>query len=289
MKDLDELIADARQIIAQPVESGSNFTDPQITIWLNDAYRLIALGLEIFPAEEAVYTTATELTLDDRTINANNIRFRVQPENEFREMRLITYDELVDLNPDFENEDVGQPTFVIRVSTRKLRFHPPLDAANDGKAGGVKIYELRMPVDLVAGVDVPDVPSAMHQLMPSYAAHKCFEFLERQDDSITQLTLFRSGLKAMKGVNRRTSRNAKRWRPGEHAGKDAPAPACERFAVAGVVVAVFAALVLVGVEGGVEGSDFFGGEEVGDLEKALEVEEEFFGVVHRRDLLGFGR
>ena len=54
--------------------------------------------------------------------------------------------------------------------------------------------------------------------------------------------------------------------PFEHAVEDAAAMlGLEGLAVAGVVVAVFAALVFVGVEGVVEGFDFCWGEEVGDF------------------------
>ena len=57
--------------------------------------------------------------------------------------------------------------------------------------------------------------------------------------------------------------------PFEHPREHAAPPACERVAAAGIVIAVFAALVLIGVKGRVERIDFGRGEEVGDLQEAL--------------------
>ena len=68
--------------------------------------------------------------------------------------------------------------------------------------------------------------------------------------------------------------------PFEHPREHAAPPALERVAAAGIVIAVFAALVFIGVKGLVERIDFGRGEEVGDLQEALEVEEEFLRVIH---------
>ena len=67
--------------------------------------------------------------------------------------------------------------------------------------------------------------------------------------------------------------------PGKHAGEKATLVRPSHVA-AGVADWVFATLVPVGVESVVERFDFALREELADDDEALQVEEEFFGVVH---------
>ena len=62
---------------------------------------------------------------------------------------------------------------------------------------------------------------------------------------------------------------AVRFFPFEHPREDAAPPALERGAAAGIVIAVFTALVLIGIKGRVERIDLSRGEEIGDLQEAL--------------------
>lgn len=211
-KDLAALLVDTRQIIGQTSTSNTDLSDGQLTIWLNDAYRKVAMKLRDLPITKKDYTPATEdVTLDNDVVTIDLVKFNVQPENEFIELEIITLDELIKKDANWENAQADKPSFFIRNGTLTALLHPPLNTAN--KSQTLRTWGMFLPTNLSLTTDKPvGLPGNLHDILPNWAAHRALQILRRREDSVTQLILFNSGLKDQLNLSRETSRHEKRWR-----------------------------------------------------------------------------
>lgn len=210
-KTLQNLLDDTRQIIGQPDAANSNFTDAQITKWLNDAYRRIVMSLDLWPMKERDYTVASQaVTLNSLIERVKYAKFKVQPENKFRELEIIRLDELMRLDPDWENATSGIPRYFCRTGTAAGVVYPPLNTANQNQT--LRLYAMEMPTELAATTDTPDIPPSTHDFLPHWAAFRCFQFLDRTDEATVQVTIFRGGVKDEKSAALGASTAERQWK-----------------------------------------------------------------------------
>lgn len=203
--DLQTMISECRQIIGQIDSSNSNFTDAQMTIWANEFYRLACVKLESLPITERsydspAYQATPSITLNSGTVTINLVKFKDQTSSQWRPLKVIDLDELMTLDPNYENAAANIPTHLVKTGTFTARLYPPPNSANSGITAIMKTYGLEMPTDLSANTDTPDLPKNIHDLFPHYMAYKCFERLGDTQRSANELILSREGLKDMKNV-----------------------------------------------------------------------------------------
>lgn len=214
-KSLAQIIADARQIIAEPEFDNSHFTDAQLTIWANDAYRdiwrAISSGSRGGVVTKQDYTVSAQtVSLETTLMRLDSCRFKKQPQDEFSEIEILTPEEMNELYPDWENDDTGIPERAVRTGTFTLMLHPSPNAAN--LAQTMRTYGIYLPTALSANTDTPDLPEPCHDLIPHWIAYRCFAFLEQSERMVAELTLYRGSLRDLKGMATNFTTKAKRWR-----------------------------------------------------------------------------
>lgn len=216
-KTLTQLLADTRQLINQPDSSNSQFTDAQLTIWLNDAYRQIVIALEVLPQTPNEYAvTGAEVTVDTPTMTINQAKLKnPDASGKYSLLRIINLDWLNETNPDYENKATGMPTHLVRVGRNTVRLYPPPKTSVTAQTTPLKTYGLELPTEISAAGDTPDLlPENLHQILPHWPAYRCFLTLGDTASATQQLTLFRGQLKDNKSISTKFSRQLTKWRWG---------------------------------------------------------------------------
>ena len=211
-KDLSQLLTEVRSIIGQTDAASSSISDATLTAWLNDGYRKAVIELRALPITTKDYTPTTGTVTLASTVQTIDIaRFNKQPLNEFREMEIMTMEDFIRRFPDYENDDTGIPERIVRKDITTLIVLPAPNSANSGKT--LRLFSLVMPTALSASTDLPSALfEPVHDILPHWAAHRAFLFLERADASTQQLILFNQGLKSQRNINQGASRKKGHWR-----------------------------------------------------------------------------
>lgn len=211
-RTLSEIRGEARLMIGQIESDNSNFTNAQLNAWVNEAYRLTCVDLGVVPISESTYTLQTSITLDTDTISVDIAKILIQPQGDWRELEIIGLDDLLRMDPDWENADTGEPKYLVRTNAGAARLYPPPNAANDGQAASVKTYGLELPTNLSADSDVTALPHNLDDILAHYVAYRCFQRLNDMDRAVSELTLFRGQLKSHRQMATQFSRKRRKWR-----------------------------------------------------------------------------
>lgn len=211
-KTLEQIIADARQIIAQPDSSNSAFSDSQLTRWANDAYRRVCISLRNLPVKERDYTVSAggAITLNSATVTIDTAKIQVNSGARWKQLVIWKLDDLFRHDPDWENADAGEPVALVRKDTTSAILWPPPNAASQG-AAYLTTYGMEMPTELSASSDTPNLPENLHDIFCHWVAHRCFQYLNEEQRSTQQLVIFNGMLKDQKGISAELSRHKKRW------------------------------------------------------------------------------
>lgn len=219
-KTLAQLVADARQLINQPESTNSQFTDAQITTWLNDAYEQLVVALEVLPQTPNEYAvTGAEVTLDTPTILVNIAKLKnPDASSQYSVLKVINLDQLNEIDPDYENADTGMPTHMVRVGRNTVRLYPPPKTSVTAQTTPLKTYGLELPTAMSADGDTPSLlPENLHRILAHWPAYRCFLTLGDTASATQQLTLFRGQVKDNKGISTKFSRQLTKWKWGVRA------------------------------------------------------------------------
>ncbi len=214
-RNLGELITDVRQTIGQTDESNSNFTDAQLTTWINDGYIELVRRLQHLPLRSRDYTeSGGTVTLNSNIMEVKIARFLKQPESEYYELEVISFPELIQVDPDYENATTGQPRYLVRTAGKEdCILYPAPDSDNSGST--VRVMALEAPSEMSGDSDTPDLPPETHRLLANFAAFRALQFLQRSQDAANELTLFRAGVRDMRNMASRVSQKQSRWTWGD--------------------------------------------------------------------------
>lgn len=211
-RTLSEIRGEARLMIGQPDSDNSQFTNTQLNAWVNEAYRLTVVDLGVVPISESSYTLQTTITLDTDTISVDIAKIYIRPTNEWRELEIIALDDLLRLDPDWENAETGEPRYFVRMNQGTARLYPPPNAANASQASSIKTYGLELPTALSSDSDTTATPHNLDDILAHYVAYRCFQRLGDMDRAVSELTLFRGQLKAYRNISTQFSRKRRKWR-----------------------------------------------------------------------------
>lgn len=204
--DLDAMLAEWRQLIGQPDSSDSHFTNAQGILWANEFYRYACSRLRSVPITERSYTLAQTITLNAAVLAVDLVKFSNQATGKWEELEVIDLDDLMRLDPDWENSAAGVPTHLVRVGSFSARIYPTLNAAHLSLASGLKTFALENPTALSAGSDVPDLQQNIQDLFPHWMAYKAFRRLGESERATEELVMARAGVKEQAALVRQFSR-----------------------------------------------------------------------------------
>jgi len=213
-KTLSQLLTDTRQIIGQTEEGNSQFSNAQLTIWLNDGYRRVVAAFRTHPITTRDYSVASaSITLNGEIATADFVRLK-NPDNSnrYEQLKVINLPELVQMDPDYENADDGIPEYFVRTGAFTGTLYPPPKASVIALTTPLRVQGVEMPTELSSSSDTPQIPSNAHDLLPNYAAFRCYMFLKEDARATQQLTLFRAGVRDNKQVSTEFSRQTRKWR-----------------------------------------------------------------------------
>lgn len=211
-RTLSEIRGEARLMLGQTDSDNSNFTNAQLNTWVNEAYRLVVVDLGIVPISESSYTLQTTITLDTDTISVDIAKIYIRPDGEWRELEIIGLDDLLRIDPDWENADTDEPRYFVRMNQGTARLYPPPNAANDAQADSVKTYGLELPTALSSDSDTTAIPHNLDDILAHYVAYRGFQRLADMDRAVSELTLFRGQLKSYRQISTQFSRKRRKWR-----------------------------------------------------------------------------
>ena len=213
-KNLGQIITDARQIINQTDSANSQFSDGQIRIWVNDAYRKIVIALRHLPITDNDYTVSSQtISLNSNTITVDQAKLK-NPDNsnKYESLEIINLDQLLQMDPDYENATTNFPKYLCRVDVTSVVLYPPPKSSVTALTTPLRTYGLELPSELTSSTDTPNLPENLHDILSHWAAHRCFTVLNDEPRSTQQLTLFRGALKDHREVSTEFSRHLKRFR-----------------------------------------------------------------------------
>ena len=209
-----QLITDIRQIIGQADTSNSNFTDAQLLIWLNDAYRRVVVATRNMPRSYRDYTAAASVTLNSATITVLNAKLK-NPDSadQYYNLRIIGLDELLQMDPDYEAADTGLPEYLVRTDIGTAVLHPRPKSSVTALTTPLRLYATEMPTELSSDSDTPSaLPPNLHDILIFYPSFRCFSSLNDEARATQQLTLFRGSLKDERDAAIQFSPQLNRWR-----------------------------------------------------------------------------
>lgn len=159
-------------------EAAVQVTDADILRWINDGLRDIVMKNE--GVLETSSTTATVASQQDYTLPTNllvlrNIRYKRLGDLSFYKlvgMSLSEFDEYID---GWEGTAYGPSTPVVyTVYGGALKLFPIPQLANET----IKLVYSRVPVDVTADGDTPDLPLPYHNAIVDYCLQKAYELDE---------------------------------------------------------------------------------------------------------------
>lgn len=205
----EELRTEARTIFGETDSSNSSISDSTLNAWINEAYRYVVTRLETIPIKERKYTTASEVTLNSSTLTVDRAKL-LASSGDYVELDVIDIDELMAIDPDWENTATAQPTHLVRKDAFTVIMYPYPNAAHDAIAEGLITYGMEF-ATLDSDAASPNLPLNMHDILPHYVAYRAFARLQDPNRSGAELMLVNGLLKSQKHITTKFS-DKRGWR-----------------------------------------------------------------------------
>lgn len=161
------LTSRVREYIDETDSDNSHFTDVQIYSFLNQAIRFLGTDLE-WPLQTAEATSAEDqavYTLPENFISLIDVYFDNFP------LTIIERVDLIALDLQWQNAESSTPHYAYKSDNAKFGLWPKPNADQADKT--IQIQYIKLPADLAADVDVPDLHTALQDCLPWYAAYIC--------------------------------------------------------------------------------------------------------------------
>lgn len=198
-KTLAQLLSDTRQHISQTDTINTQFSDTLLTSWLSEAYRKFVAIRRHLPIQDREYTVSSAtITLNSKTAKVDYAKIK-NPDNggKYSPLEIITFDQLMERDPDYENAASGLPRYLIALGYTSVRLYPSPTAAVIAQTTPLKTHGLEVPTELSASSDTPSLKDVDQDALPFWPAYRVFSQLENVQKATEFLTLWRSALKEL--------------------------------------------------------------------------------------------
>jgi hypothetical protein len=161
------LTARVREYIDETDTTNTHFTDSQIYSFLNQAIRFLGTDLEwsLQTAEATSVTDQAVYTLPENFISLVDVYF------DGRDMPILERADLSQLDPEWQDAESGTPRYTYKSDVDKIGLWPKPNSDQASKT--IQIQYIKIPADLAADVDIPDLHTAIQDCLPFYAAFIC--------------------------------------------------------------------------------------------------------------------
>lgn len=215
MATLTLITADVRSQINEPSSSNSNYTDAELTVFINQAIRFTASQI-LYPrtsgtvspvASQKTYSLPTDFQhlliayYGDVSISGSIVK-----------LKPVTHERLSEISESWLEDvagNTGKPEYFMLLSRTQFVLFPAPDTANSVSGNLTRIYYSNVPTDLSSGSESPNLPTAFHDVIATYVAHLCYGGkLQNPKLSISKLNEF--NLK-MASIKLPTTQEAFQW------------------------------------------------------------------------------
>lgn len=203
-KTLEDLISDTRRYIGMTDTTNTGgVTNTILTGYLNEAYREAVSALRHLPITTQDYAVISSgvVALDAATVTVDYAKLK-NPDNsdKYALLEVIKFDELMEKYPDWENLDASFPVYLVQTGFTTAQLIPPPKASVVALTTPLRTTGLEVPADLSDDADTPDLPASIQDALPHWPAYRVFSEQENVIKATEHLTLWRSRLKAGKGL-----------------------------------------------------------------------------------------
>lgn len=193
MATLSQIRDLVRVYISQSDPANSDFTNPDLTGFINEGLRFLAALVKkpIDRIEVQLEVGKPAYTLPSDTIILLTAYYGdLSIAGDVTPLSIITEEALRAIAPSWLDESSssrGEPAYAVLIDRRTVLIYPTPDTASG--AGGKKLHVgyVYQPPNLVADGDEPDLPIVYHDLVSKYAAHLCFMTKLKEPDRAVQL------------------------------------------------------------------------------------------------------
>lgn len=171
-----------REYIDETDADNSHFTDAQIYSFLNLAIRFMGTDLE-WPLQKAQATAVEDqavYTLPEDFISLSDVYFDNQ------DLVIVDRSDLSAINGNWQDATSGTPRYAYKADNQKIGMFPPPNAEEAGEL--IQIEYVKLPPDLAADADVPDLHTAFQDCLPFHAAYTCHKSLGNLKTAESYLT-----------------------------------------------------------------------------------------------------
>lgn len=215
-KTLAQLITDTRRHLGETNTDNTHFSNTVLTGWLNEAYREAVEFLRHLPLTTQNFSVASggEIELDANTITVDHARLKNpdDSDNGYVELEVIKHDQLVKMDPDYENAEDDMPAYFVQTGFTTALLYPPPKASVIALTTPLRTSGLNAPTALSSDNDTPDLPASIQDALAHWPAYRGFSELENQVKATEHLTMWRGRLKSAKGLATEFNKKNKGWR-----------------------------------------------------------------------------
>jgi hypothetical protein len=175
-------------------ETNAQISEQDVIRWINDAMRDIVLnvGLLQVRAVTTVLDDENEYSLPTDILKLQSVKYNGVA------LRGISIQEADELVPDRDNTDStpkGTPQYFWTFANN-ITLYPTPDAT---LTDGLRVYYNRIPTDVAATGDVPELPVEYHNRIVEYCLAQAFELDENYQVAQYKLSQFQDGVDRLKG------------------------------------------------------------------------------------------
>lgn len=167
MADLSSLRTATRRFIDETDSTNSSYSDSELNDYLNQAARKVASMLE-WPI--AIYTATSVSEQAEYTLPTGFLSI-IQVHFDGRQIEVADRADLEGRYPDWQNASSGQPVVGYRADNSVLGLYQKPSSTYAGKT--IEAHCIKLPADLSADADVPDLQQILQDIMPIRAAAFC--------------------------------------------------------------------------------------------------------------------
>lgn len=195
-----------RRLIDERDVDNSHFEDDEIYDYVNQGIRLLGAELE-WPLQTAEATSIAEqavYSLPEDFISLTDIYF------DSANLGIIERADLSAISNSWQDSDSGVPTYAYKSDNAKIGLYPKPDSTNAGLT--IQIQYIKLPADLAADVDTPDLHVAFQDCIPFYAAFLCEHSMGNDKRAQLNLSLYEAHKKKLQSKLQRFSDETLRFR-----------------------------------------------------------------------------
>lgn len=216
MSTLSEILTDVRSQINQTDSSNSDYTDVELTEFINQAIRFTGSKILYPRTSTTVSPTAGTKTysLPSDFMNLLIAYYGDTAVNgSVRKLKIITHERLAAMYPGWlENvsDNQGRPEYLMLLNRTQFVLFPAPDTTNAASNNLVHMYYNNYPAEITTGTESPDLPSPFHDIIAVYVAHLCYGGkLQNPQLSTAKLNEFTAKMKLLELP---TTQEAFQWR-----------------------------------------------------------------------------